>query len=196
MADFCRREAQDQGVQMPCRILAMSLGAMVAVAWAVAYPKEVAGCVLINTSLRPFSPFHHRLRPRSYPLLLRLALLGTDDHKWEEAVYELTSRRPDLRRETVEQWVRYRQTRPVSRANALRQLAAAARFRAPRREPAARLLVLASTGDALVDPRCSRKLAPAWCADFAEHPGAGHDIPHDDGDWVARQVRDWVAMPR
>ena len=35
----------------------MSLGAMVAVAWANAHPQELARCVLINASLRPFSPF-------------------------------------------------------------------------------------------------------------------------------------------
>jgi pimeloyl-ACP methyl ester carboxylesterase len=196
MADFCRREALAQGVPMPCRVLAMSLGAMVAVAWVAAHPREVAGCVLINTSLRPFSPFHHRLRPRNYPLLLPLALRGADDRTWEEAIYDVTSRRPDRRGETVDRWVDYRRSRPVSRGNALRQLAAAARYRAPAKPSPVPMLVLASAADALVDPRCSRRLAPAWCADFAEHPSVGHDIPLDDGDWVARQVRGWLAVPR
>jgi pimeloyl-ACP methyl ester carboxylesterase len=196
MADFCRRDVETQGVAMPCRLLAMSLGAMVAAAWAAAYPREVAGCVLINTSLRPFNPFQQRLRPRNYPLLLRLALRGTDDRAWEEAIYDLTSGRPDHRAETVDRWVDYRRSRPVSRSNALRQLAAAALYRAPIKPPPVPMLVLASAADALVDPRCSRRLAPAWCADFAEHPDAGHDIPLDDGDWVARQVGQWAALPR
>ena len=55
----------------PLHLLAMSLGAMVAIAWAQRHPGELAGMVLINTSVRPLNPFWQRLRPRAWPVLLR-----------------------------------------------------------------------------------------------------------------------------
>ncbi len=60
-----RATACATGVTAPYRILAMSLGAMVATEWAQRYPGEVAGLVLINTSMRPFSTLPQRLRPRT-----------------------------------------------------------------------------------------------------------------------------------
>ena len=70
LASPCRVEAMVEGVRAllagqslvpPYHLLAMSLGAMVAVAWATRHPGEIVGCVLINTSMRPVSPFYHRL---------------------------------------------------------------------------------------------------------------------------------------
>ena len=43
------------------------LGAMVAAEWARVAPEELAGCVLINSSMRPFSKLQQRLRPANYP---------------------------------------------------------------------------------------------------------------------------------
>jgi pimeloyl-ACP methyl ester carboxylesterase len=69
---------------------------------------------------------------------------------------------------------------------------AAARFSAPEK-PEVPLLILAGARDRMVWPGCSRRLARAWNADFALHPAAGHDLPLDDGDWVAKEVRHWLA---
>jgi len=52
-------------------LLGLSLGALVCTDWARRYPGEVAACVLVNASVRPFSAFHKRLRPRNYPGLIR-----------------------------------------------------------------------------------------------------------------------------
>jgi hypothetical protein len=79
----------------------------------------------------------------------------------------------------------------VSRRNALLQLWAAARYRAPRARPLERLLLLASVGDGLVDTRCSLKLASIWDATIAVHPAAGHDLPLDDEAWVLAQICQW-----
>jgi pimeloyl-ACP methyl ester carboxylesterase len=70
----------------------MSLGAMVAVAWADRHPDELAGGVLINTSLRPFSPWYQRLRPANYLALLGLLLAG-DAGRRERTILRLTSNR-------------------------------------------------------------------------------------------------------
>jgi len=67
MVGPCREQLRALGVSGPYALLAMSLGAMVAVAWAEAHPDEVERCVMINTSVRPFSPFYHRLRPSASP---------------------------------------------------------------------------------------------------------------------------------
>lgn len=200
MAAACRADLQRRGVAPPYHLLAMSLGAMVACAWGFAHPCELAGAVLINTSLRPFSPFTQRLRPRNYATLVRLLLARPTAHEWEQAVLQLTSRAgersPREAEALVDTWVAYRHDSPVSAANALRQLVAAARFRAPAAAPATPLLVLASSGDALVDPRCSAQLAAQWQCPISTHPWAGHDLPLDDGAWVAAQVAEWLRRHR
>jgi len=196
MAEYCRAELRQRGIAGPVHLLAMSLGAMVAVAWAARYPEEIAGAVLINTSLRPFSPFYQRLRPRSYGRLLRFLWPGDSTAAAEVRILRLTSNRaaaPEL----VAAWAAYRREQPVALANALRQLLAAVRYRAPVAAPAIPLLVLASRGDQLVNPDCSRRLARLWQTAFAEHANAGHDIPLDDGPWVAEQIGAWrqTAVP-
>jgi pimeloyl-ACP methyl ester carboxylesterase len=189
----CRQQLQALGVEPPYRLLAMSLGAMIAVNWSDRHPGELDGCVLINTSLRGFSPWHQRLRPANYGALLSL-LLSADPRRREEHVLRLTSRHSwsgAERVEVIDEWSAIREARPVSGINALRQLLAAMRYRAPSRAPAVPLLVLAGLRDSLVDARCSRRLAHEWKAKLAEHPTAGHDLPLDDGPWLAKQVGDW-----
>lgn len=192
MADSCRNALAQRGVAPPYDVLAMSLGAMVAVAWAHGYPGEVSRCVLINTSLRPFSPYYRRLRPRNYLPLLKLAVIGGSAAEWEAKIFNATSRLRTDGAEVLKDWVAFREEHPVTRKNAWRQLYAAARYRAPIAKPAAPLLILASRNDALVDARCSQALALAWNCQIRMHPRAGHDLPLDDAPWVIEQVRDWI----
>lgn len=196
MADFCHDALSHQGVPAPYDVLAMSLGAMVALAWARSHPSDIRGCVLINTSLRPFSPVYRRLRPRNYFPLLKLMVAARGAREWEKTILAMTSRRRAADAGLLERWVEWREECPVSRSNAWRQLHAAARFRAPGEKPAAPLLVLASRHDALVHPSCSRALASAWECEIQTHPDAGHDLPLDDGEWVARKVRQWAERRR
>lgn len=192
MAEHCRATLASLGVAPPYSLLAMSLGAMVAVAWANAHPQELARCVLINTSLRPFSPFCRRLRPASYLPLLSVALSGGKAREQEEIILRLTSRLRCGAAEVLDDWVALRKVHPVSRRNAVRQLWAAARYRAPAARPATALLLLASRRDGLVHLGCSEALAAAWGCELRIHPGAGHDLPLDDGPWVVAQVRHWI----
>lgn len=191
MVEHCRQQLRARGIAPPYHLLAISLGAMVAVAWCAAYPDEVRGAVLINTSLRPFSPFHHRLRPHNYPAMLGLAISGSIE-KQEKLILRLTSCRPDARDTLLQTWVGYQRDYPISRRNALRQLLAALRYRAPVAKPGPRILILAGAMDQLVNVRCSQGLAAQWQTDFALHASAGHDLALDDGPWVATQVRDWL----
>jgi len=190
MAESCRAELRARGMAPPYRVLAMSLGAMVTTAWCAAHSAEIDCAVLINTSLRPFSPAHHRFKPSG--ALLRLALGWRDPLARERAVLALTSnapRRSDRDDPLVREWAAYWRERPVSAANTLRQLWAAARFVAPGTPPCGRVLLLTSTQDGLVDTRCSLALARAWRCEVESHPWAGHDLPLDDPAWVIDAVR-------
>jgi pimeloyl-ACP methyl ester carboxylesterase len=197
MAEACRSALRAQGIAPPYHLLAMSLGGMVAVDWASRASEEIAGAVLINTSLRGISPLHWRLRPANWPWLLRLMLRWRQPLRCEEIVLRLTSRLhapgTPAGQALLGQWAALRQQHPVSAANALRQLWAAARYTAPPQCPPVPLLLLTSQHDGLVDTRCSQRLAQHWQAALATHASAGHDLPLDDGAWVAEQVSCWAT---
>lgn len=172
-------------------LLGLSLGGMVAIEWAIRHRAEVAGCVLVNTSLRPFSAFHERLRPKTYGTLVRVALFERRARAREAAILRLTSAGAPSA-ELVSEWARYAEEEPVSGPNVLRQLVAAARYRAPESPPEAPILVLASRQDRLVDVRCSIALANRWNAPLAVHESAGHDLALDDPRWLAARVGEWI----
>jgi len=185
-----RRELDDRGLKPPFMLLAMSMGAMVATTWATEHPDDIKGCVLINTSFGRFSPLHQRLRPRAWWKLLMAGMSGSP-HQREQRIWELTTRLVPESSGIVDQWAAIRTTRPVSLGNALRQLVAAAGFRAPAVAPAPTLL-LVGAADGLVHPKCSLTIAQAWQCGLAIHPEAGHDLPLDDGPWVVERVREWL----
>jgi pimeloyl-ACP methyl ester carboxylesterase len=186
-----RAELQARKIAPPYRLLALSLGAMVAVEWAQRHAGEVDAIVLINTSLRPINPFTQRLRPRSYIDLIRLLLVAADAEKRERIILDRTSQRYRNDAALVEAWAGFRRQCPVSSANALRQLLAAWRYRAPALPPRVPILILSAARDQLVDPRCSAQIARLWQVPIATHADAGHDLPLDAPEWVVGQVREW-----
>ena len=194
MVEHCRVTLCRLGHTPPYHLLALSLGGMVAKCWSERHPEEVPAMVLISTSMRPTNPFHHRLRPANYAALMRMAL-ESDPARREETILRLTSARgaaPDV----LAAWSGYARECPVSRVNALRQLLAAARFRADGTPQATRVLLLASRGDQLVDAECSHALARAWRVKLSVHSHAGHDLPLDGGPWVTHQVAQWHRARR
>ncbi len=197
MTDDCRTQLRALHLPPPYRLVSMSMGAMVAVDWATRDAASVAGCVLINTSLRRFSPWHWRLRPANLIKLLRVALMPLSASEKESIILKLTSHNAAAAQAVLGPWTALRTQHPVSRLNALRQLLAAARYRAPQHAPRVPLLVLASQRDALVDSRCSQRLAEQWKAPIEWHPWAGHDLTLDDGDWAAERIAEWrAAQPK
>jgi pimeloyl-ACP methyl ester carboxylesterase len=193
MAQHIRAQLRQLGYQPPYAVLALSLGAMVAVEWGAQYPQELEHMVLINTSLAPHNPFYQRLRPANYIALLRFLIYGTIAQR-ERLILRLTSstqRNPVQQAELLACWTRYAESCPVSRTNILRQLRAALNYRATARSPAVPLLLLAAQQDRLVNVKCSLTLARLWHGNIKLHPTAGHDLPLDDGDWVIRQIQQW-----
>jgi pimeloyl-ACP methyl ester carboxylesterase len=194
MVEAARKQVAANDIKPPYALVAMSLGGMVATDWAQRYPAEVARLVLINTSMRPYSRATERLRPASWPRVAILALIWRSAHPAERTIHRLTCNRDASRESDLATWVAIRQSAPVTAANALRQLIAAALFRSAATPPRCPVLVLSSTADRLVDARCSAALAAAWLAPHYRHPWAGHDLPHDDAPWVAQRVAGWLQQ--
>jgi pimeloyl-ACP methyl ester carboxylesterase len=192
MVGFVRLAVSQSSVPGPYRVLAMSLGGMVATAWAQQYPDDIERLVLINTSMRPFSSMTERLRPQAWPGLLRVARDWRRASEAEAGIHRLTCNNPAGLADDLAAWRAIRESAPVSRANALRQLWAAARFDAGTTAPRCGTLVLSSAADQLVNPVCSTRLAAAWGATHLQHPSAGHDLPHDDPVWTSEAVGAWL----
>lgn len=171
----------------PVRILALSLGGMVAVEWARQAPDIVAELRLCNTSLRPYSAPWERFQPKAIPKLLTLLLTRPTAETVEADILGLTSNRAEAHQALLVDWVYWRRTHPVSAGNVLRQLAAAARYRASA-APTVATRILCSDGDRLVSSQCSKWLAAAWQVPIAVHPSAGHDLPLDDPEWTIAQL--------
>jgi len=196
MVEACRQQLARHGVSGPVHLLAMSLGAMVASDWIARYPGEVSAGVLINTSLRPFSPFYRRLRPLNYLTLMVLSLSRLGYRQREAKVLGMTTRLLSDPEAVLDHWVALQKQRPVGVRNTLRQLLAAARYQASRLRPSAPILLLCSKADRLVDWRCSQAISRAWGAPLRLHEHAGHDLPLDDAPWVAQAVADWLRVRR
>jgi pimeloyl-ACP methyl ester carboxylesterase len=195
MVDACRADLAGRGLMPPYHLLGLSLGGMVASAWCAQHPEELVACVLVNTSLRPYSGPLQRLRPSALPTLLRL-LLPMEPRRAEALVLRVTSARPQHHADVLDIWATIRRERPVSTLDALRQLIAAGRYRHDTKALRVPTLVVCSAADALVDPACSRQLAARCQLPLVVHPDAGHDLPLDDGPWLADQIARQLACWR
>jgi pimeloyl-ACP methyl ester carboxylesterase len=185
MTDALRQQVN---LSQPVRLIALSMGGMIAIDWMTRYPAEIEAAVLINTSARPLSPFYRRLRWTAYADVLRLLLHSREER--EADILRLTSNRHSQNGKLLESWRQWQQQNPVSPASARNQLLAAMQFSITAK-PQQPLLVVTSRGDRLVDYRCSRKLAQTWNADYVEHESAGHDLPLDEPEWLAEAFRQW-----
>ena len=194
MVSFARQQLLAQGIKPPYQLLAMSLGGMVATDWAQNHPQEVSRLVLINTSMQPFSGITQRLQLGQWLSVLALAARWDDADYAEQTIHSLTCNQAAQRDTDLMTWRHIRRSAPVSGVNALRQLIAAARFACAMQTPRCPALVLSSRADRLVNPLCSTQLAAAWQVAHHIHPWAGHDVPHDDGQWVCDHVIEWCLL--
>ncbi|WP_213778047.1 alpha/beta hydrolase [Caballeronia sp. dw_276] len=196
MTTFVRSRAAAAGLKPPYRLLAMSLGGMVATDWAQRHPQDIERLVLINTSMRPFAAMHERLQLSAWPQLLRAAALWNDSLRCEGIIHGVTCNRTDTFDDDLAVWATIRRVAPVSAKNALRQLWAAARFHAGEQAPACPTLLLSSKMDHLVKAVCSERIAEKWRSQHKQHAWAGHDLPHDDPAWTANAIAGWLQTLR
>ena len=174
-------------------IIALSMGGMLAIDWMCRYPDEIASAVLINTSVKPYSPFFQRLRWQNY--LSIMGLVFQKPQQQEKMILTLTSNHHDKDTELLQSWCEWRRQYPVSMKSAYNQLLASATFKSPKK-PEQPVLIIASKADRLVDYRCSAALHHAWKTAYQEHPTAGHDLSLDDPDWLAEKLFNWFESLR
>jgi pimeloyl-[acyl-carrier protein] methyl ester esterase len=187
-----RAQAIERGaLAEPAILVAVSLGGMVAWEWMLSHPEEIAGAVLINTSLGGLSPFYRRLRWQCYGKLFAAAGNRNIEVR-EPGLLKLLSNREDNYPQTAADWIAIQKARPVSAKNAFRQLMAAAAYRPEAIKPRPPVLLLNSLGDKLVDPLCSEIIAQKWHLERHTHPWGGHDLTLDDSEWVAAEIAGWL----
>jgi len=116
MTAFVRARAADRGVAPPYRLIAMSLGGMVATEWAQRHPDEIERLVLINTSMRPFARVTERLRPAAWPALVRVAAAWPDAPRSEAIIHALTCNRRDTAAADIAHWADIRRSARVNAA--------------------------------------------------------------------------------
>jgi hypothetical protein len=199
MASFCRTEelARLGAASSLTSWLAMSLGGMVASAWAQGAPRRRSPGVSWSApaSVR-FSPPHHRLRPRAWPALVAILLDRSGGGAGAAAFSSLTS---GLARDRSPGGGRMGRHPPVPAGEAPERPPATA----GRGKPTGRRLSGAG-GDPGAGgkrrtgwwtPRCSGAIARRWHCPLAVHPEAGHDLPLDDGAVGGRGNRSLAKNP-
>lgn len=193
MKEILVREAEAGEKPADRRVLvAISLGGMVAASWLSRYPTDFHAAVLINSSYRGVSKIHERLMWQSWWRIP--GILNSDDVPTRERhILEWISNNEARRKEVFSDWVSIQHSRPVSKLNLGIQLAAAACFTAPPKI-AVPLLILASEQDRMVSPQCSKDIASRYDAPLLLHRTAGHDLPLDDGPWVANKIAEWDQL--
>lgn len=191
IVEHVRADAKRKGLlDRPLTLLGLSLGGMVAWEWASQHPAEVNALALINSSFASLSPFYRRLRWQNYSRLLDI-VLRQDLAGREREILGWICNRADCIEQTVAVWTEIQRRRPVAFSATLNQLIAAARYRPAEARPSQPIILLNSQRDRLVDPACSRAIASHWQLPLETHPWAGHDLPLDDGDWLAEMLVNW-----
>lgn len=190
MTEALRKQLAELRRTEPVHLIALSMGGMIAIDWMIRYPEEIAGGVLVNTSLSNYSPFYRRLRWQNYLSFLKM--------KWqtpaqkERTILNLTSNLERDNAELLENWQNWQRQCPVSMQNTLNQIIASATFQ-PVQKPLQPLLILTSTADRLVDYRCSVRLHQAWNTAFEQQSEAGHDLTLDAPLWVSEAIKNWLS---
>lgn len=195
MVESVRKQLAARHVRGPVNVLALSLGAMVAIEWMERHPEDIERAVLMNTSLRGMSGLTDRLRPENYVAVLKHLLLVRDPVLRESLVLDLSTNLFRDKALLARKWADYATAHPTSRANAVRQLLAAARYSAPPARPHEHVLLLQGLGDHIVNPVCTTRIAERWRWPLLSHPSAGHDLTLDAGDWVIDCIRGWLSTP-
>ena len=175
--------------QYPFRLVALSMGGMIAIDWMTRYPHEVEAAMLINTSAQPFSPFYHRLRWTIYPQIMKMIVQSAAQR--ESDILRLTSNRHSHDHQLLESWQQWQQQNPVSTVSARNQFLAAIKLSIAAK-PQQPILIVTSRADRLVDFRCSLKLAQTWGTDYMQHETAGHDLPLDEPEWLVNTLKQWL----
>jgi len=183
-----KEQVRTQGKKV---LIGFSLGGMLAVEWAQLHPGEVAGIILINSSLTG-SPFWRRFTPGSFFRVLATGL-HRDIKKREEKVLSMTThlRHKDLP-EIAKIFTSIENKHPTQAINFIRQLYVATQISMHNQKPDVPILIINSKQDKIVHPSCSHKISKNWNLDLKIHETGGHDLSLDDPTWVISNIQVWL----
>lgn len=169
-------------------IIALSMGAMVAIEMARKKNSHVSRLILINSSSRLSSVFQRIHIPTLLGLLYRA-------HKplkiKERAILEAVCNNKKNIEKNIQHWVDIQGHSPCRFSTALKQLFASAIWVPPKTIDNTQILILCSKNDRLVSYHCSKKMSAYYQCHIQTHRWAGHDIPLDDPHWVIEKIRQW-----
>lgn len=175
----------------PWALMGMSLGGMVTMEWGALFPDDFKRLVVVNTSAGNLSRPWERMQWAVLPNVVR-SLIDSNDEARERRILGMTTAGARNIDELARTWAAYASEGKPERLSVVRQLIAAARYRAPRKLVPP-LLVVSGGADALCAPACPRAVARHFGAAFEVHPDGGHELAVDAGDWLAKTMADWAA---
>jgi pimeloyl-ACP methyl ester carboxylesterase len=162
----------------------ISLGGMISLKWAEIYPQNIESVTIINSSLKQFSPFYHRLVPANYMKILR-AIVRTDVEQQERIILQITSNNFNETKSYLESFSEFASKHKISKLNITRQLILANKINIKITNlPKIPLKIIVSQNDNLVSALCSSKFIKELGGTLYCHPTAGHDLPLDDPNWL------------
>jgi len=173
-------------------LIAVSLGGMVATQWMKDFPEDFSRVILINTSFGDLSPIHKRLKP--IPLLKLLTTPFLKSVIREKIILSIVANNHHKAENTLHEWADINIKRPMKLENILGQIIAGKKFKLKFFKPKIPVLLMTSNQDKLVSPECSMKIAQFWNTQLIVHTTAGHDLTHDDPEWVCQQTREWLNL--
>lgn len=184
--DEIRQKSQFLQEGRTVRILALSLGGMIAMDWAHRYPDEVEKIVLMSSSSGGLSQPWERFQLSNFPRFAKI-MTSQSAEAFERSVLEMISNNHDRAEAVLPALTEHTLEYPVQYLNFAKQIWAASRFKAPE-SARAEVVILGSWGDRMVSPQCSLALAKHFGIEARMHPWAGHDIPIDDPQWILDQL--------
>jgi pimeloyl-ACP methyl ester carboxylesterase len=196
---FHEKIARGEFPKGPWSLVAISMGGMLALDWVDAEPGLFEKVVVINSSSSDLSSPFERFQVKILPRMLHAFLVNRPEVS-ESLILDITSNRyskedPKMQK-LLEDRVQSMKDQPVSRLTFFRQITSASRYRLPPRPPKPKTLIVSAAKDRLVSPKCSERLAEKLHAPHSIHPWAGHDLPVDDPEWLARETKEWMESFR
>jgi len=172
----------------PWGVLAISMGAMIAMNWSDRYRDDFKRGVFINSSAGNLSTLKERFSPDAMKMVVQL-FFKEDYQERERAILNLTTKKLLITDKIIKEYASYSEQYPIKRSNFLRQIYAASKFKVPKTlnySP----IILNGQLDSLASPKCSDILAEHFQVSVFRDCESGHDLPLDNPQWILKILED------
>ncbi len=172
--------------------ISISMGAMICLSWARQFPEDFSQAIIINASSADCNLLD-RVKPKAMATLIR-AFAELRDDKREELIYKITSSKP-IDPKIISKWVSIHRSFPTKRDTFIKQIYAASKFHLPVGLHQ-KFLILCSRHDQLCSYKCSFYIKDHTDSTIEMNHEAGHDLPLDDGYWVAKKIQNFISSTK